>query len=165
MHCRQRRRLEARRSNSKLGILEAVEEVGVETFLSDRESTPGSLPSLEGYHHHSRATAEDRRRSETNKTSSGSSATTVRRAREESTASSGGSAGPGAGWLSDFDARYLGALDDFDELEDIEPGFLTTTGTLLALHSTNEQIPTGTAGVCTWEDTPAYPPPPPSRGG
>ena len=27
--------------------------------------------------------------------------------------------------LSDFDARYLGALDDFDELEDIEPGSLT----------------------------------------
>ena len=27
--------------------------------------------------------------------------------------------------LSDFDARYLGALDDFDELEDIEPGCLT----------------------------------------
>jgi len=29
--------------------------------------------------------------------------------------------------LSDFDARYLGALDDFDELEDITPGFLTLT--------------------------------------
>ena len=27
--------------------------------------------------------------------------------------------------LSDFDARYLGALDDFDELEEIEPGCLT----------------------------------------
>jgi len=27
--------------------------------------------------------------------------------------------------LSDFDARYLGVLDDFDELEDITPGFLT----------------------------------------
>ena len=30
--------------------------------------------------------------------------------------------------LSDFDARYLGALDDFDELEDIEPGSLTMNG-------------------------------------
>ena len=30
--------------------------------------------------------------------------------------------------LSDFDARYLGALDDFDELEDITPGLLTLTG-------------------------------------
>eukprot|EP00092_Neocalanus_flemingeri_P012790 GFUD01013782.1.p1 GENE.GFUD01013782.1~~GFUD01013782.1.p1 ORF type:complete len:1377 (+),score=309.96 GFUD01013782.1:584-4714(+) len=29
--------------------------------------------------------------------------------------------------LSDFDARYLGALDDFDELEDITPGVLTLT--------------------------------------
>lgn len=29
--------------------------------------------------------------------------------------------------LSDFDARYLGVLDDFDELEDITPGFLTLT--------------------------------------
>ena len=26
--------------------------------------------------------------------------------------------------LSDFDARYLGALDDFDELKDITPGTL-----------------------------------------
>ena len=31
--------------------------------------------------------------------------------------------------LSDFDARYLGALDDFDELEEIEPGSLTINGT------------------------------------
>merc|ERR1719431_2223571 len=29
--------------------------------------------------------------------------------------------------LSDFDARYLGALDDFDELKDITPGTLTLT--------------------------------------
>jgi hypothetical protein len=104
--CRQKRRLETKRA--RLGILEAVEEVGLETFLSDRESTPGSLPSLEGYN-----VAADRGRSKT-------ASTTVRQVREEST---------GAGWLSDFDARYLGALDDFDELEDIEPGFLTTTGT------------------------------------
>jgi hypothetical protein len=104
--CRQKRRLETKRA--RLGILEAVEEVGLETFLSDRESTPGSLPSLEGYN-----VAADRGRSKT-------ASTTVRPVREES-------AGAG-GWLSDFDARYLGALDDFDELEDIEPGFLTTTG-------------------------------------
>merc|ERR1719283_804876 len=32
-----------------------------------------------------------------------------------------------SGSLSDFDARYLGVLDDFDELEDITPGFLTLT--------------------------------------
>ena len=31
----------------------------------------------------------------------------------------------GPGVLSDFDARYLGALDDYDELEDIQPGSLT----------------------------------------
>jgi hypothetical protein len=29
--------------------------------------------------------------------------------------------------LSDFDARYLGALDDFDALKDIPPGMLTLT--------------------------------------
>jgi hypothetical protein len=109
--CRQKRRLETKRA--RLGILEAVEEVGLETFLSDRESTPGSLPSLEGYN-----VAADRGRSKT-------ASTTVRQVREES---AGGTTGSG-GWLSDFDARYLGALDDFDELEDIEPGFLTTTGT------------------------------------
>jgi hypothetical protein len=91
-----------------------VEEVGLETFLSDRESTPGSLPSLEGYN-----VAADRGRSKT-------VSTTVRQGREESEGTHGTGAG---GWLSDFDARYLGALDDFDELEDIEPGFLTTTGT------------------------------------
>ncbi len=85
--------------------------MGLETFLSDRESTPGSLPSLEGYN-----VAADRGRSKT-------VSTTVRQVREESA----GTHGTG-GWLSDFDARYLGALDDFDELEDIEPGFLTTTG-------------------------------------
>ncbi len=86
--------------------------MGLETFLSDRESTPGSLPSLEGYN-----VAADRGRSKT-------ASTTVRSVREDSA----GNIGAG-GWLSDFDARYLGALDDFDELEDIEPGFLTTTGT------------------------------------
>jgi hypothetical protein len=114
--CRQKRRLETKRAC--LGILEAVEEVGLETFLSDRESTPGSLPSLEGYN-----VAADRGRSKP-------ASTTVRPVREESA----GTAGTGAGgWLSDFDARYLGALDDFDELEDIEPGFLTTTGTAKSL--------------------------------
>ena len=30
--------------------------------------------------------------------------------------------------LGDFDARFLGALDDFDELKDITPGMLTLTG-------------------------------------
>ena len=35
------------------------------------------------------------------------------------------SAGPEV--LSDFDARYLGVLDDFDELEEIKPGVLTLT--------------------------------------
>ena len=133
--CRHKRRLETKRA--KLGILEAVEEVGVDTFLSDRESTPGSLPSLEGYHNPTDL-SDHRRRSETSKTfSSSASKSTVRQVREDSHNSSsvglgerGASVGP-QGWLSDFDARYLGALDDFDELEDIEPGFLTTTGTSL----------------------------------
>jgi hypothetical protein len=56
----------------------------------------------------------------------------VRQAREDSQHS----AGP-PGWLSDFDARYLGALDDFDELEDIEPGFLTIRGTNNEMHVTH----------------------------
>merc|ERR1719348_1367481 len=30
-------------------------------------------------------------------------------------------------YLPDFDALYLGSADDFDELEDIEPGYLTLT--------------------------------------
>ena len=38
------------------------------------------------------------------------------------------SAGPEK-W-SDFDVRYLGVLDDFDELEEIQPGLLTLTGSM-----------------------------------
>ena len=34
-----------------------------------------------------------------------------------------------SGSLSDFDVRYLGVLDDFDELEDIKPGLLTISQT------------------------------------
>ena len=41
---RNRRRMEDKRA--KLGIMEAVEEVGVEHLLSDRESTPGTVLSL-----------------------------------------------------------------------------------------------------------------------
>ena len=39
--------------------------------------------------------------------------------------------------LSDFDARYLGALDDFDELEDIEPGCLTLSNSGRTLFTLN----------------------------
>jgi len=86
-----RRKMEEKRHN--LGIMEAVEEVGIESMFSDKEGTPMSLPPLD-------------------------------------TVKSGGSSGKSKSkglpsGLSDFDARYLGALDDFDELEDITPGFLT----------------------------------------
>ena len=37
--CRHKRKMEAKRV--KLGIMEAVEEAGVDHLLSDRESTPG----------------------------------------------------------------------------------------------------------------------------
>ena len=37
------------------------------------------------------------------------------------------SSGAAAGGLSDFDALYLGVLDDYDELEEITPGMLTLT--------------------------------------
>ena len=37
-----------------------------------------------------------------------------------------------SGSLSDFDVRYLGVLDDYDELEDIKPGLLTISQTQTA---------------------------------
>ena len=33
----------------------------------------------------------------------------------------------GPSQLSDFDALYVGVLDDYDELEEIQPGLLTLT--------------------------------------
>merc|ERR1719219_1564850 len=44
---------------------------------------------------------------------------------EKTKSARSGSAGPEK-W-SDFDVRYLGVLDDFDELEEIRPGLLTLT--------------------------------------
>ena len=79
----------------KLRIMEAVEEVGVENILSEKEGTPLSMPSLSAL-------------------SSGNKPSKKK--------------GPPVPMgLSDFDARYLGALDDFDELKDITPGTLTLT--------------------------------------
>ena len=76
----------------KLRIMEAVEEVGVENILSEKEGTPLSMPSL------SAASMPSKKKGP-----------------------------PVPMGLSDFDARYLGALDDFDELKDITPGTLTLT--------------------------------------
>ena len=78
--------------------MEAVTEVGIENILSDRESTPGSLPGLE---------------------LEGFACSTAKKPTLTKSQSC----------LSDFDARYLGALDDFDELEEIEPGSLTVNET------------------------------------
>jgi len=88
-----KRKMEEKRHN--LRIMEAVEEVGIESMFSEKEGTPMSLPPLD--------IVKSPRSSEKPK-----------------------SKGVQSG-LSDFDARYLGALDDFDELEDIQPGFLTIT--------------------------------------
>jgi len=75
----------------------------VETLLSDRESTPGSLPGL--------SDVEPYRPPPSSSSSSAKSSKSAARAPV----------------LGDFDARYLGVLDDFDELEDIEPGSLTVS--------------------------------------
>jgi len=86
-----KRRMGDKRHN--LRIMEAVEEVGIESMFSGKEGTPMSLPPL--------STVESNPSDHKTKTKI---------------------VEPG---LSDFDARYLGVLDDFDELEDITPGFLT----------------------------------------
>jgi len=71
-------RLSKRRGS--FGIMETVEEIGVENLMGDKAMSP-ALPNLISKPSH----------------------------------------------LPDFDALYLGSADDFDELEDIEPGYLTLT--------------------------------------
>ena len=101
---KQRLRMEDKRH--KLRIMEAVEEVGLENILSDREETPFSMPDL----------------------STSYPIPAKRQKQLEGLASAKKKVPQISMGLSDFDIRYLGALDDFDELQDITPGLLTLTG-------------------------------------
>lgn len=97
-----KRQLRMEDKRHKLRILEAVEEAGVDNMFGDKEGTPMSMPGL-------------------------SSASESMIDHKEKSSKNSRAQPPMMG-LSDFDARYLGALDDFDELKDITPGTLTLTG-------------------------------------
>jgi len=90
-HKNYRQKIRSHEKRKMLGIMEAVEEVGLDNILSDKEGTPMSIPDL---------SLIEKGTSQNNKRASSFE-------------------------LSDFDVRYLGVLDDFDELEDIKPGLLT----------------------------------------
>lgn len=100
-HRSKKQRLKMEDNRHKLRILEAVEEAGVDAIFSDKESTPLSMPDL--------------------------TIDAMPANLKQISVTRGQDKVPFIG-LSDFDARYLPALDDFDELADIAPGMLTLTG-------------------------------------